>query len=131
MGVFDFIKRKELAEITTLRKGIEDRDKEIELLQGRISALSKYEGIADAEAEIARQKSEAEAQIADMQRELNEILDNAKVEFEEVQSKRKEQIDNLTEQVEALSAQYSSGLATYKELEKSSVERIIEKNSYV
>lgn len=118
MGVFDFIKRKELAEITTLRKGIEDRDKEIELLQERISALSKYEGIADAEAEIARQKSEAEAQIADMQRELNEILDNAKVEFEEVQSKRKEQIDNLTQQVEALSAQYSSGLATFKELEK-------------
>lgn len=55
MGVFDFIKRKELAEITTLRKDIEDRDKEIELLQGRISALSKYESIADAEAEIARQ----------------------------------------------------------------------------
>lgn len=118
MGVFDFIKRKELAEISALRKEIDNRDKEVEMLQGQISALSKYKDIVDAEAEIARQVSEAEAQIADMQRKQNEILDNAKVEFEKVQSKRKEQIDNLTEQVEALSAQYSSGLATYKELEK-------------
>ena len=118
MGFFDFIKRKELAEITTLRKNIEDRDKEIELLQGRISALSKYKDIVDAEAEIARQVSEAEAQIAKQQTELNEILATAKANFENVQARRKEQIDNLTQQVDALSAQYTSGLATFKELEK-------------
>lgn len=118
MGFFDFIKRKELAEISALRKEIDNRDKEVEMLRGQISALSKYKDIVDAEAEIARQVSEAEAQIAKQQTELNEILATAKANFENIQARRKEQIDNLTQQVEALSAQYTSGLATFKELEK-------------
>lgn len=93
MGFFDFLKRKELAEIEALR--------------GRVAELSKYERIADVDAEIANKISKAE-----------ETLSSITIKCEAKESDSNARIKELEEQINELSSKYTAGLATYNELRK-------------
>ena len=93
MGFFDFLKRKELAEIEALR--------------ARVAELSKYEHIADVDAEIANKISKAE-----------EALSSIHLRCTAKESDSNARIEELNKQIENLSSKYNEGLSTYNELRK-------------
>lgn len=89
MSLFNFLKKKELAEINRLKI-------EIARLQGQIASLEKYQGIIDAEAKIS------------------EMIANADKEKEN----REQQIRDLDSEIELLKQKYSEGYITYEKLKK-------------
>jgi CRISPR/Cas system-associated endonuclease Cas3-HD len=75
MAIFDFLKRKELAEIATLKQSLAEASSKIARLQelnGELEPLRKYSSIRDVEIEGIRLKLENEELI----RYRNIILDD-------------------------------------------------------
>lgn len=91
MSLFNFLKKKELAEIDRLKI-------EIAQLQGQIASLEKYQSVVDTEAKI------------------NEMIAAADKEKE----KREQQIRDLDSEIESLKQKYSEGYITYEKLKKES-----------
>lgn len=112
MGLFDFLKHKELIEIALLKKEIESAKEkeerlssEIAMLQSRCSELSQYEKIADIEREkentlsfIQEQNTKFEQ---DKQQHINEInsLESKITSLSEEVKQRESQIVELDETI--------------------------------
>lgn len=89
MSFFDFLKKKEFAEIAQLKA-------EIDRLQSHIVSLEKYQGIVDVDAKIKEMFAEADAEKA----------------------MREQQIRDLNSEIESLKQKYSEGYITYEQLRK-------------
>lgn len=98
MGLFNFIKKKEIEEIDRLRKEVSSKDSEITLLKQHIDNLKQYEGIVDAE-------SKASNIITLAQQEAEQMLSSARNEiftFERQSKNLQEEIDRLKENLKQL-----------------------------
>ena len=100
MGLFDFFKKKELTEITSLKEEISD-------LKKHVQTLSKYQGIVDVDAQIAQKMKECDDKIA-----------KKKESFSLEESRRNLKIDNLNKQIEDLDKRYQEGFEVYQKLRK-------------
>ena len=112
MGLFDFLKHKELTEIALLKKEIESAKEkeerlssEIVMLQSRCSELSQYEKIADIEREKEKTLSFIQEQNTkfeqDKQQHINEInsLESKITSLSEEVKQRESQIVELDETI--------------------------------
>lgn len=75
MGLFDFLKKKEFAEIERLSTELTTKDHEIDLLQTRINSLKKYEGILDAD-------NQAKSILAEAQQQADHLVKQARITAE-------------------------------------------------
>ncbi len=100
MGLLDFIKRREIETIKSLRETITN-------LESRIKELEPYEGIADTDAEIKRKIEETDLIIAVK-------LSNLRNEESEIQHNIEKQKRVLSE----LETQYENGYQTFLSLKK-------------
>ena len=104
MGLFDFIKKKEIEEIDRLRKETSSKDSEINILKQHIDNLKQYEGIIDAE-------SKASNIITLAEQEAEHIVSSAKNEvftFERQSKNLQEEIDRLKDKVKRLDTEIKS-----------------------
>ena len=112
MGLFDFLKHKELTEIALLKKEIESAKEkeerlssEVVMLQSRCSELSQYEKIADIEREKEKTLSFIQEQNTkfeqDKQQHINEInsLESKIASLSEEVKQRESQIVELDETI--------------------------------
>lgn len=112
MGLFDFLKHKELTEIALLKKEIESAKEkeerlssEIAMLQSRCSELSQYEKIADIEREKEKTLSFIQEQNTkfeqDKQQHINEIdsLESKITSLSEEVKQKESQIVELDETI--------------------------------
>ena len=100
MGFFDFLKKKELVEITNLKA-------EISVLKEQVQLLSKYQGIVDVDAQIAQKMQECDDEIA-----------KKKESFSLEESRQNRKIDNLNKQIKDLDDRYQDGFKEYQRLRK-------------
>ena len=94
MAIFDFLKRKELAEIATLKQSLSDAYSQIAKLQelnDELEPLKKYSTIRDAEIEETRLKNENEALL----RYRNILLDS----YDKTISEKQHALDILDDEV--------------------------------
>lgn len=104
MGLFDFIKKKEIEEIDRLRKETSSKDSEINILKQHIDNLKQYEDIIDAE-------SKASNIITLAEQEAEHIVSSAKNEvftFERQSKNLQEEIDRLKDKVKRLDTEIKS-----------------------
>lgn len=104
MGFFDFLKKKELAEIAQLRKHIEE--------------LKQYEQVVDAEAEAKRIIEQAQNQADDI---ITLATNKAGVIVRDAENRKislESNISALEKQLSELENKYKNGLDTYKRLQR-------------
>lgn len=100
MGLFDFFKKKELAEIKRLDDLIKEKDKQIE-------ALRQYEGIVDADNLIAQKLKNCE-----------EEIQAKRTQFDQEKSSLEHEISELQKKIDELTQKYKQGFETYENLKK-------------
>lgn len=83
MGLFDFLRKKELQEILRLQNLLEERERNIISLQDHIERLSKYQDILNAE-------DKANEIIANAYRESSLVIERANKEAEIIKEKAEE-----------------------------------------
>lgn len=96
MGFFDFLKKKELAEIANQKAEIANLKVEIANLKKQVQSLSKYQSIVDIDALIVNKEKESNDEI----------------------SKRQGTIAELNQQINDLSTKYKEGFNVYQNLKK-------------
>lgn len=105
MGLFDFIKKKELETIAEQQKTIQILKQEKESLEKRIRLLEKYQDIVDVDSEIDRKKKEIDDLVADRMSKL--------------QSQEQEQAEKIKEsqkRIDELQEKYNEGYKVYEAL---------------
>ena len=100
MGLFDFLKKRELAEIQRLKDVISQQEKQI-------ASLQQYQSIVDADNLIA-QKLQA----------CDEEIQEQKAKFAQEKSMLQHEMVDLQHKIEELSQQYKEGFEIYNRLKK-------------
>lgn len=100
MGLLDFLKKKELAEIKRLDDLIKEKDKQIE-------ALRQYEGIVDADNLIGQKLKNCE-----------EEIQAKRTQFDQEKSSLEHEISELQKKIDELTQKYKQGFETYENLKK-------------
>lgn len=109
MGLFDFIKKKELEAIDKLQETVQGLKQENKYLEERVRSLEKYQNIVDVESEIARKKQETDEFIADR---------ISKLQCEE--KEYAEKIKEYQQRIGELQEKYNEGYKIYESLLKES-----------
>jgi len=111
MGLFDFLKKKEFAEIEKLTNELKDL-KSIEYKLNE--ALEKYKPISDIENEISQKEDE----LARLKKSQENKIENHSKKLVEIELQHLSKVDESKEEATVLDKKYKESLALYKKLRK-------------
>ena len=107
MGLFDFIKRRELETIKRLQETIQQLLAEKSVLENKVKALEQYQKVVDLDGEMQRKI-----------RETDSLVANKLSELERQETEAQDTITEYHQKIDDLKKQYVEGYKTYQSLRK-------------
>lgn len=107
MGLFDFIKRRELETIKRLQETIQQLLAEKSVLENKVKALEQYQKVVDLDEEMQRKI-----------RETDSLVANKLSELERQETEAQDTITEYHQKIDDLKKQYVEGYKTYQSLRK-------------
>ncbi|WP_418993820.1 DUF4041 domain-containing protein [Barnesiella intestinihominis] len=107
MGLFDFIKRREIETINRQQETIQQLLADKSALEARVKSLEKYQKIVDLDEEMQRKI-----------RETDSLIANKLSELERQEAEAQNTITEYHQKIDDLKKQYVEGYKTYQSLQK-------------